>query len=284
MSLVLSDVSFIAGGRKILDKIYLDLNPGELLAVIGPNGSGKSTLLKILSGELKPSSGHILLDGKSLDQYSPAELSMRRSVLSQESEVRFPFTSEEVVRLGRSGDTLRVPKQIEDTLVNRSFFKVDLDERHKQTLFPLLSGGEKQRSQLARVLVQDADPPNRQRYVLLDEPGASLDPNRQHRILILASELASEGRGVLVILHDLNLALRYADRVAVFNDGKLKECGKPEQVLSENFVNKIFKLRTIKIPFPEGKGSFLLPLGPSEIEESNLSHIKIIQENFRKKI
>ncbi|TGJ98854.1 ATP-binding cassette domain-containing protein [Leptospira langatensis] len=261
MSLVLSEVSLVRGGRSLLSCIDLSLYPGEFLVVLGPNGAGKSTLLRLLSGEISPDSGLALLDGFPISSYSPEELATRRSVLSQETEIDFPFSADEIVRMGRSSYKLRVSKEEEDEMSSASFQKVDLGERERFQIYNRLSGGEKQRTQMARVILQDMDPPKRERYVLLDEPGSSLDPNRLHSLLENAKILSKKGRGVLCILHDLNLALRYADRIAVLKDGRIVADGPPDLVLKEDFVLEHFRLRTKRIPFPEG-GFYLLPLGP----------------------
>ncbi len=262
MSFVLSQVSVIRSGRKLLNEINLTLYPGEVLVLLGPNGAGKSTLLKLFSGEIQPDIGQTLLDGIPVSEYDVEELALRRSVLSQESEVHFPFLADEIVRMGRSCSKLRVPKEYEDKIVEEAFGKTELEDRERYQIFSKLSGGEKQRCQMARVLVQDEEPPQRESYVLLDEPGASLDPNRIHKLLQLAKDLSRQGRGVLCILHDLNLALRYADRIIVLKEGKIVADGTPDGVLEENFVFEHFELRTKRIDFPEG-GFYLIPLGPS---------------------
>lgn len=268
MSLVLSNVSIKRSGRNLVSDIDLTLYPGELLVVLGPNGAGKSTLLKLLSGELWPDKGSVLLDGVPISEYGTEELATRRSVLSQESEIHFPFLADEIVRMGRSSAKLRVSKEEEDRIAEEAFRKVNLGERERYQIFSSLSGGEKQRCQMARVLVQDEAPPVRESYVLLDEPGASLDPNRIHKLLSIAKNLSRQGRGVLCILHDLNLALRYADRIVVMKDGKIAAEGSPHIVLEEDFVLHHFQLRTKRIPFPEG-GYYLIPLGPADIAFSN---------------
>ncbi|TGK07858.1 ATP-binding cassette domain-containing protein [Leptospira semungkisensis] len=269
MSLVLSNVSLARGGRLLLSEINLSLYPGEFLVILGPNGAGKSTLLRLLSGEISPDQGFALLDGVPISSFSPEELAVRRSVLSQETEIHFPFLADEIVRMGRSSFQLRVSKEEEDRMSSRAFEEVDLGERERFQIYNKLSGGEKQRTQMARVILQDMDPPVRERYVLLDEPGSSLDPNRLHSLLENAKNLSKRGRGVLCILHDLNLALRYADRIAVLKEGKLVADGTPDLVLEEDFVLEHFRLRTKRISFPEG-GFYLLPLGPArnEIQEN----------------
>ncbi|PJZ69327.1 ABC transporter [Leptospira perolatii] len=261
MALVASNITYESNGRKILDNISLSLIPGELLALLGPNGSGKSTLLKILCGGLKPTKGSVILDGTSIHKIQPEELSSRRSVFSQESTLGFPYLVEEVVRLGRSSPSLLLPKAREDAVVEWALDQTEIDSKLRHLPFPSISGGEKQRSHFARILVQDADFPFVEKYVFLDEPGANLDPNRQHSVLELAVDLSRRGRGVLIVLHDLNLALRYANRVIVLKSGNLSADGIPEQVLDEEFIRSHFELETLKVPFPGGIGSYLIQLG-----------------------
>lgn len=142
MSLVLSDVSLSRGGRFLLSGINLSLYPGELLILLGPNGAGKSTLLKLFSGEMSPDKGLVLLDGTPLTEYDSDDLALRRSVLSQESEIHFPFIADEIVRMGRSCSKLRVPKPLEDRITEDAFHAVHLGERERFQTYNKLSGGE----------------------------------------------------------------------------------------------------------------------------------------------
>jgi iron complex transport system ATP-binding protein len=232
------------GVNLLLDRVELDLRPGELLAVVGPNGAGKSTLLATLSGERRPSSGEVTLDGTALSRFKPLELARRRAVLPQESSLEFDFTALEVTLLGRMPFTggRESPRDIE---IARAALRL-ADAAHLETRrYPTLSGGERGRVQLARVLAQiwHEATPTRDRYLLLDEPTSSLDLAHQHGTLAVAKGLALEGVGVLAVLHDLNLAAAYADRVAVLQRGALVALGAPRAVLTSSLLEHTFGLR-----------------------------------------
>jgi iron complex transport system ATP-binding protein len=234
-------------GRVLLQDVSLQLRPGELLAVLGPNGAGKSSLLRILSGELAPSSGEMLINGQSLD-LTPCHVQARlRAVMPQADRLNFPFTVAEVVLLGRTPHASHNGSAQDERIAQEALAAVDalpLAARDYTTL----SGGERQRIQLARALAQiwasDADTP---RYLLLDEPTASLDLAHQHGVLRLLNRFKQRNIGVLAVLHDLNLAARYADRVALLHGGRLVSCGSPLEVLDEHRLGEVYGLRVRRI-------------------------------------
>ena len=195
-------------GRPVLSDITLEVIPGEVLALVGPNGAGKSTLLSVLSGERHPDAGTVTLDDRPLSSYSPLDLARRRSVLTQENTLSFPFRVREVLEMGRS-PWARTPQLADDeralaAAADRADVAGLLDRR-----FTELSGGERARVSLARVLAQDTA------IVFLDEPTAALDLRHQEDVLRVARELAADGRAVVVVLHDLSLAGAVADRVGL---------------------------------------------------------------------
>lgn len=231
------NVTVERAGRAILCDVSLTAAAGRLLALVGPNGAGKSTLLTILAGQGMPTRGAISLDGRSLQAWQPRELARRRAMLSQRVDLEFGFTAEEVVGLGRSP---HAPDAAKDAHIVDAALRAANAWPLRRRRYTELSGGEKQRVQLARVLAQVWEPARAGNWVLLDEPEAGLDIAHQHFILQRARTLASQGFGVIAVLHDLNLAARYADEVAVLADGRLLRHGSPDDALEPVLLSGIY--------------------------------------------
>ena len=220
-------------GRPVLESVTLDVREGEVLALVGPNGAGKSTLLGVLSGELRPDSGTATLDGRPLHEFAPLELARRRAMLTQDNTLSFPFRVREVLEMGRS-PWARTPEFVRDEQVladaaARADVVQLLDRR-----FTELSGGERARVSLARVLAQETP------IVLLDEPTAALDLRHQEDVLAIARDLADAGRAVVVVLHDLSLAGAVADRVGLLSGGRLVSLGSPREVLTASSLSEVY--------------------------------------------
>ena len=239
MSLVAENLHYSAGGRPLLQGVSLSVTPGKLHAVLGPNGAGKSTLLRLLSRELAPAQGRVTLNGKPLDEWTPQELARQRAVLPQSESLRFGFTVEQVVALGRLPCAQHAPER--ESEIVRAALALTNTTHLASRLYPTLSGGERQRAQLARVLVQIWEPvDDAPRYLLLDEPTASLDLKHQHDCLRLARDFAARGAGVLVVLHDPNLALSYADEVTLLCCGETIAGGAPAEVLTRERLRQVY--------------------------------------------
>jgi len=225
------------GGRLILRDVSLTAMPGQLLVLVGPNGAGKSTLLSTMAGLLEAEEGQVTLDGRPLAAWPHRDLARRRAMLSQRVDLAFGFSVEEVVGLGRSPhapDVLRDDRIVDAAL--RAAHAWGLRGRR----YTALSGGEKQRVQLARVLAQIWEAASTGGWLLLDEPEAGLDIAHQHFILRRACACAAAGFGVIAVLHDLNLAARYADRIAVLADGALLRHGEPGEALDPSLLSAIY--------------------------------------------
>ncbi len=230
-----SRVHFCIRQRPIVDEVSLELNPGEILAVLGPNGAGKSTFFKILSGEIKCKHGAVGYNGHDIHRLKSRELAEVRAVMPQHTQVNFPFTVQEVVELGLISTKAKNPaKLISEVLEATNTGHV------KDQVFNHLSGGEKQRVQLARVLVQIWEAKPFPRYLLLDEPTSSLDIAQQHAVLKILETLKSRNIGILVILHELNLAAQYADKIALLKDGMIAKVGSVAEVLEEEILADVF--------------------------------------------
>ena len=236
----LHNVCIERSGKQLLKNISFDLSPGEVLAVIGPNGAGKSTLLKTLSADLSPASGNIQLDDKALHQYSKKQLAQIRAVLPQSAEMHFPFTVQEIVEMGRTPHSNRSLSTLDKNIVMQSMEITQIADLKDRSI-TYLSGGERQRVQLARVLCQILGAEHNNRYLLLDEPTSALDLSHQHHVLSIVGELAKQhGIGVMVILHDLNLAALYADKVVVLKKGEVTHYGSPDDILQAQPIQNVF--------------------------------------------
>ncbi|MER9391755.1 MULTISPECIES: heme ABC transporter ATP-binding protein [unclassified Mesorhizobium] len=253
------DVSVAIGGKRIVANVDFVARPGEIAAIVGPNGSGKTTFLKALSGDLA-FTGTVAVNGRDLSEMKPVEAATVRAVLPQTATLSFPFTVHEVVRLGLIGGRSGVLPGEDDRLPERALVRVDLDG-FAGRFYQELSGGEQQRVQLARVLCQVWAPvlDGKPRYLYLDEPVSSLDIKHQLIIMNIARDFARRGGGVIAILHDLNLTAMYADRIFVMHRGRLAADGSPQEVLSDDLIEKVFDCRLRVGVLPAANMPFVLP-------------------------
>lgn len=233
-------LSYKVGKKALLHDINFDVQSGELMSIIGANGAGKSTLLKLLCKDEIASSGDIFIRGNAISDYKLKDLSKFRSVLSQHNTISVSFTVYEIVMMGRyphfeqrpsSNDIQVVKAAMEETGVT-SFSDRD---------YNTLSGGEQQRVQLARVLAQIYDQPKG--LLFLDEPTNGLDLLYQQQVLQLARSLADRGFCVVCILHDINFASRYSDKVLLLKEGKKIASGTPKEVITCDHIHEAFNIR-----------------------------------------
>lgn len=213
--------------RTIINDVSLTLSSGELVALIGPNGAGKSTLLRLLTGYLTPTGGECSLAGKSLNDWHPEQLSRRRAVMRQQTQLGFDWPVEAVVGMGRAPWTSHP-----EAAVVREVMQITGCSPLAGRQFAALSGGEQQRVQLARALAQLWNKGSPEGWLFLDEPTSALDLYHQQHLLRLLKSLTREGKlHVCVVLHDLNLAALWADRIMLLHSGQMVSHGTPEQVL-----------------------------------------------------
>jgi iron complex transport system ATP-binding protein len=247
-----SSLSVRASWRWLLKDVSLEIGVGEFVAVLGENGAGKTTLLRALAGEpLAPlrASGRVELAGRPVQAWSARERALRRAVLPQHTDLSFAFSGEEVVRLGRYPCGTA---PAEDARIAAAALQLADAGPFAQREVATLSGGERARVFLAAAFAQlwdeQADGP---RYLLLDEPTAALDLAHQHHLLATARHFAAQrGLGVLAILHDLNLAAQYADRVLVLRDGRLLAQGAPREVLTPTLIADGFAVAASVLAHP----------------------------------
>jgi iron complex transport system ATP-binding protein len=258
------NVSVIAGGRSILKGVDIAMRPGKVTAIVGPNGAGKSTLLKVLSGDIVPQSGRVVMNGKPLADWSAEERALQRAILPQTPELAFSFRTRDVVELGRHPHRGRATPEQDRHAIAGAMHATEtatLAIRDCKTL----SGGEMHRAHYARVLAQiwSPLPEDRARILLLDEPTASLDLFHQHAILSKAREIAAQGAAVTAVLHDLNLAAAYADELAVLANGAVDACGAPSEILTRDRIARIWRVDCrVTNDNDAGLHVLILPRGP----------------------
>ena len=260
-------VSVHRGGRRLLHGVDLSLYPGEKLAIVGPNGAGKTTLLRCLTGAWHPDAGAIRWGGQPLSAVSPRELAKCRSVVAQRSRLDFDFAVHEVVAMGLAphGPIAQAERRVVEALA-----MVGAQDLFDRT-WTRLSGGEQQRVALARSIVQlQAGRSRGPRALLLDEPTNHLDPAWQLQALDIADGLATEGIGVLAILHDLSLASSWADRVVVLHHGVSVASGPPAAVLTPTLLAEVFQVEAAVVPHPRHGRPWIVP-AHSLISRSPLS-------------
>jgi iron complex transport system ATP-binding protein len=247
-----SDLSYLQGGRSTVEGVSLNLAGGQLVALLGPNGAGKTTLLRLLSGELNPSKGEVRLRQRPLKQYTPQQLALERAFLPQQRDLGFPFTAYEVVMLGRLPHQQQRPENQEDRdAVNQTLGALEATSLAHR-LYTALSGGEKARIDLARVLAQQAP------ILLLDEPTNHLDPRHQLILLNHCRQLVARGGLVIAALHDLNLAAHYADQVVLLREGHLIRYSDPGRCLTPQVLEEVYQIPFQVVSTARGK-PWILP-------------------------
>ncbi|WP_353115341.1 heme ABC transporter ATP-binding protein [Microbacterium sp.] len=246
-------VRVVRAGRALLDDVSIALHAGELLAVLGPNGAGKSTLLGALTGDLSPDAGDVRFAGRPLKDWGLGELSRRRGVLLQDTATSFPFTVREVVEMGRAPWRRTARAAEDEEAVDAAIAAADIAHLSGRRV-PSLSGGERARTAFARVVA------GRTGALFLDEPTAALDLGHQEDLLRLARDRARAGDAVLIILHDLNLAAAYADRVILLQNGRIVAAGGPDEAFTAETLSAVYRTPVEVIPHPVTGRGIVLPL------------------------
>ena len=243
MSLNLKSINLKLDNRQILKDVSIEVNEGEIVSVIGPNGAGKSTLLNVLTGDIIPDSGEIIYDKKHLGQISIQERAFTRSVMSQMQALVFDFTVKDVIEMGwLQRGNLDFSKNF--SLAFKNVVKECNVHNLIQRKFNSLSGGEQRRVHFARTLLQLWRPSesNEPRYLLLDEPTANLDLSSEMLLMNILQNRAASNVGILIILHDLNLASHFADKIAIIKNGEILAFGKPEKIMQDDFLTSIYEV------------------------------------------
>lgn len=259
--LTASDITFRVGNKALISDVSVAFASGHLHLIIGPNGAGKSTLIKVLARLLRPHTGKVEYEGTDARQLTEAELAKRRAVLSQAIEVAFPLSVREVVLMGRYPHFGSRPNHTDEAIadeVMKLFDVLEFSERNYQTL----SGGERQRVNFARVLAQlwpsdashsqtaESPSPNAPcRYLFLDEPLTFLDIRHQIEFMKKVRSFTDAPDVVTVgVVHDLNLAARFADQLVLLHQGRIVAAGTPAEVLTAARIQEVFGVEPTFVP------------------------------------
>ena len=245
-----------------LATVDVQIQAGRFTAILGPNGAGKSTLMSMLVGERAPQAGQVLLDGVELASHPVERLARRRSVMPQDCSVAFDFTAQEVVELGRYPH--RNQPGAEEAQIPAEAMALTGVDHLAQRSINTLSGGERARAHLARALAQiwQAPADGAARWLLLDEPTAALDLAHQHHAMRLLRDWVSErGVGVVAVLHDLNLALRYADDVLVLGGAAGVSWGATQEVLQPELIQRVWDMQCDPVRSSDGALQYLFVAG-----------------------
>ncbi len=241
------DLTISYNDRVAVSNVTLTLEPGEITALVGPNGAGKSTLLRTLNGQVRRTSGSVLLDGQPIERYNRRTIGRRIAVVAQEAELRFAVTVLEFVLGGRFAWATNVGWGAGWGWETERDLRIAADVLNETELTELsgrlmneLSGGERQRAVLARALATEAS------FLLLDEPTANLDLSHQATLLALVRNRCDQRQASsLVVTHDLNLAAQFADRILLMKNGKAVRSGKPEDVLTPQLLREVFDVEVL---------------------------------------
>lgn len=248
MMLTVRDIEFgYAGGEQTLLGVSLEARGGEVLGLLGPNGSGKSTLIRLMCGALRPRRGEVLLDGAPVSSLRPRALARALSLVPQSATPPEGFTALDVVLMGRHAYIPRLGRESgRDIEIAREAMRRTGVEALSEREARALSGGEWQRVLIARALAQEAA------FLLLDEPVSNLDIRYQLEILRLLHALSREGRAVVLVMHDINLAARFCDRLAVLCGGALRAEGAPGDVLTPTLLRDVYGVAgtVFHVPYP----------------------------------
>jgi iron complex transport system ATP-binding protein len=245
------DLRYDVDGAVLVDGVDLTVRPGEMLGVVGPNGAGKSTLLRLLAGEIEPTSGRVVVGGRDVASLKPRDLARLRAVMPQHTVLQFAFRAIEVVMMGRNPH--RESSAAEDLRVARRVMEATDTAHLADRSYPTLSGGEQARVSFSRVLAQETP------IVMLDEPTGSLDLRHQETVMGILGDLARRGAAVFAVLHDLNLAARYADRVGVMDRGRMVEIAETRKVLRSDLLESVYRHAVAVVPHPFEDCPLVLP-------------------------
>jgi len=254
MKYQIRQLEFAYSDEPVLSGISLDIGEAEFVVIVGSNGAGKSTLLKLMAGLLDPGNGTVHLEGQPVAEYAVRDLAAKVAVVPQETHIAFPFTVEEVVRMGRLPyrTSFLFDPASDDPFIDRALELTETEPLRNKT-FTRISGGEKQRVVLASALAQTPD------VLLLDEPTVYLDIKHQlHFYEILQRLNRDDGMTIVAVTHDINLAARYAGRMVAMAGGRIVADGEPDRILTPELLYEVFGIQADIVERPQG-GRVVIP-------------------------
>ncbi len=273
MTLDIKRLSFSFGDGRVLKEVSFSVKDGEFIGLMGPNGSGKTTLLRCMTSYLPSEERAILIDMKPIHTLSARELATTFAVVPQSSSTDFSFTAEDIVRMGRMphiGSRFAGESKADLHIVREAMEKTDT-ARLAGRIFSELSGGERQRVVIARAIAQEP------KTLLLDEPTVYLDINGQFEIMDLIRRLNREhGITIIAVLHDVNLAARYCDRIALLNQGSLEAFGPPSEVLTPETIHSVYGLEVVVRRDPASQTVYIMPRRPSSVVAKHGTRVHVI--------
>ena len=242
MSITVSNVSHKINKKQIIDNISLEIKKNEILSILGPNGSGKSTLLKIISGSIEPNFGTILIDNINIKDIKISDRASIRSVMSQSQNIIYDFSVRDIVEMG----WISSRKNSSDNNFKELFKEITKECEINHLLeqkFNSLSGGEQRMVHFARTLIQSSGiGESNQKYIFFDEPTANLDIKRELNILNVVKKRSEDGYGIFIILHDLNIAFKFSDKVILLKNGKVECIGPPNDVFNDGILSRVYDI------------------------------------------
>jgi len=244
------NISFSVHRKQLLHKFNVFVKDDSFTVIMGPNCAGKSTLLKILAGALLPTTGSVFMNDKLLSDYKTNELAKLRAVLSQHYHLNFPLDVKEIVMMGRYPYFDMQPTVADEVIVNDAMQQMQT-ERFSDRDYNTLSGGEAQKVQMSRVLAQIGDIKEEKKILFLDEPVSHLDIKYQHQLLTAAKQLCANNVTVIAVLHDINLALNYADEIVFMRDGTIKHILDEPSQISSTIISDVFDVECSVITEPK---------------------------------
>ena len=242
MTIEVNRISYKINNFSILRDVSLEIKGGEILSIIGPNGSGKSTLMKVLAGDIIPDSGSVIINGKNLNDIEISSRAIVRSMMSQTQNIVYDFDVREIIEMGWLESSIDQANGQFENAIKLISNECGIDHLLKRK-FNSLSGGEQRMVHFARTLLQSNGlQKNLQKYIFFDEPTANLDIKRELNILNVIRKKAKEGYGIFVVLHDLNLAYNFSDRIILIKDGKISKMGDPNDVFDDDILSEVYEV------------------------------------------
>lgn len=262
----ITELTFAYNGHEVLDGVSLSVQNGELVGLIGPNGAGKTTLLRLTNAALEPDSGSIRIDDTDVHRVTSRAASQQVAVVPQETTLSFDFNVEQVVGMGRNPYKNRFDTTTkEDREIIQRALELTDTKSFADRSFSEISGGEQKRVLLARAIAQSTQ------NLLIDEPTASLDINHQYAVFTLVSQLVGEDKAVLAAIHDLDLAGRFCDRLALLAEGRIVASGPPKSVLQPDILSNAYGIDTSVLEHPETGTPIVVP-NPTDTNLDEFGH------------